>query len=165
MDPLIIGIVAVAAILLLGFIYSLIVGKKGSLEGLAALPGETVLVEEQGVRVEQRARPKSALFMSCRLRVTDRRLIIAQKALLAKTHQLRFVFSYAQAGSGADLASSLGTGCIVADVAVDAITVARDGERMALEIPLGGGALTSGQTALIFTDRAAEIVAMINPSA
>ena len=77
--------------------------RNSTLDKLPPLPGEKILFEESGVRVEQEGSPESAVFINCIVRVTDMRIIIAQKTLLSKKYALRHVINY----KGGDESTSL----------------------------------------------------------
>ena len=68
--------------------------RDSTLDKLEVLAGESALFEEQGVRVEQSGSPRSTVFFNCIVRVTDMRIIIAQKILLRKKHVLRHVIFF-----------------------------------------------------------------------
>lgn len=149
-----VGVFVVAAI-----IYSKFIVKNATLATLPALEGEEQLFEEQGVKVKQEGSPRSALFYGCKVRVTNQRIIVAQKALLSKTtFVLRLVATYTDpGGQGADLGQSMRSACVVAAIPRDTIRVEGEGEKAALALPLGGGTLTRGQTMLIYSQRLPEL--------
>ena len=153
-----VGVFVVAAI-----IYSKFIVKSATLATLPALEGEEQLFEEVGVKVKQEGSPRSALFYGCTVRVTNQRIIVAQKALLSKTtFVLRLVATYTDpGGQGADLGRSMRSACVVAAIPREAIRVEGEGQEAALALPLGGGALTAGQTMLIYSERLPELRAAL----
>ncbi len=149
-----VGVFVVAAI-----IYSKFIVNNATLATLPALEGEEQLFEEEGVTVKQVGSPRAALFINCKVRVTNQRIIVAQKALLSKTtFVLRLVATYTDpGGAGADLGRSLRSACVVASIPRDAIRLEGEGKEAALVLPLGGGALTQGQTMQIYSKRLPEL--------
>ncbi len=154
--------IGVAIFVVAAVIYSRFVVKNATLESLLMLPDEQVLFEETGVKVRQEGAQRPLVFISCTVRATSHRIIVAQKALLSKRQVLRLVATYSDLrGEGADLSRSLRAACIVTSVPRPQITVT-EGSPAALSIPLGGGALTSGQTMLIESRRLEELVTVLD---
>lgn len=102
-----------------------------SLDKLESEPGETVLFEECGIRVEQSGSPRSVIFFNCIVRVTDRRIIIAQKMLLRKKYALRHVIFYREGDEQTGLKQTLLKGYILMRI---------DSSAMQLEDPEGSAA-------------------------
>jgi hypothetical protein len=138
------------AILLLLAVF---VWKGAYLDALPELAGERTVFEETDLTVRQRGnRPTN--FIWCTVRVTNKRIIVAQKPLLGKRRSLRHVIDYG-GGEGTSLGDTMKRGYIVASVGKDDIDLSGlDGDEPVVRIPLGGGALTSGQTVEIPTKRA-----------
>ncbi len=86
--------------------------RNSTLEKLPSLTGEKILFEESGIRVEQGGSPRSVIFINCIVRVTDKRIIIAQKMLLSKKYALRHVIFYKGTSDSTDLNSTLVKGYI-----------------------------------------------------
>jgi len=101
---IIIGIFCVLLIMIT-FLY-----RNSTLDKLPLLPGEKILFEEGEVRVEQSGSPRSVIFINCIVRVTDKRIIIAQKMLLSKKYALRHVITYNGLTDTTDLKISLKEG-------------------------------------------------------
>ncbi|MCA9522830.1 MAG: hypothetical protein KC609_17770 [Myxococcales bacterium] len=155
----ILGIVAMFAI---AFIWNRFVAKHPTLARLPMANGERILFDESGLRVFQRGHGRSTQFINSRLRVTDRRIIVAQKMLLGGDEALRYVFDYTSGDhDGTDLGTSLREGALFGSLTPDQLEAASDEAGSHIRLPLGGGALTRGQHAAIYTDRAAEIVARL----
>ena len=146
-------IVAVVIFVLVAFFY-----RKATLDQLESLPGERVLFEEDNIKVTQDGAPRSAIFFWCKVRVTNRRIIVAQKVWLRKNkYQLRHVIWYDQPnGEGVDLTETLRSGYVEAKMPWTRIEVDADGEDPVVKIPLAGSALTDRQTATIHTKRPEE---------
>lgn len=125
------------------------------LDKLAELPGENTLFEETGLTVRQHGnRPTN--FIWCTVRLTNKRIIVAQKVLFGERRALRHVIDYS-GGEGTSLSDTMKSGYIVASMDrsdVDLSGLAAD--EPVVRIPLGGGALTRGQTVEIPTQRADE---------
>lgn len=127
------------------------------------MPDERILFEEEKVRVTQTGGPRQVVFLSCKLRVTNHRIIVAQKGLLSSQHMLRLVAFYRDpSGAGADLGRSLRSACVVASMPRSQITVVNDGDGDVLSVPLGGGALTHGQSMLVRSKRLPELTAALD---
>lgn len=145
-------VIGVGVFVLVAVIYSKFIVKDSSLEGLLELPGEELLFEETGIKVKQVGSPRSALFYGCKVRITNQRILVAQKMLFSKKFHLRLVATYTDpTGDGADLGDSLRSACVVATIPRDVIGVEGEGEERALAVPLGGGPLTGGQIMMIYS--------------
>lgn len=119
--------------------------RKSTLDKLEKLPGEEILFEEEGIRVEQAGAPRTAVFMNCIVRVTGRRIIIAQKMLFGKTYALRHVIIYDVYSDETDLAQSLRKGYLNFEVTRSKVKIERDSERCLITIPIPASALTGNQ--------------------
>ncbi len=96
----------ISVLVILFFLY-----RGSTLEKLAPLPGETIISEESPVDVIQAGSPRTVYFHSCMIRLTDRRIIIAQKIPLTKnSHFLRAVINHSLPEPGMDLKSTLRRG-------------------------------------------------------
>lgn len=85
--------------------------RKSTLEKLELLPGEETLFEEADITVEQLGAPEGVVFKWCVVRLTRRRIIIAQKLFLRKNvHALRFVITHDGSARDTDLRNTLGRG-------------------------------------------------------
>jgi hypothetical protein len=119
--------------------------RKSTLDKLEKLPGEETLFEEEGIRVEQAGAPRTAVFINCIVRVTSRRIIIAQKMLFGKTYALRHVITYDVYSDETDLAQSLRKGYLNFEVTRSKVKLERDSERCLITIPIPASALTGNQ--------------------
>ncbi len=148
------------------FIYSRFVVKSWTLDSLEMLPDEEVVFEEDGVDVEQVGGQRPVVFMSCKIRITNQRIIIAQKVLLSDKMSVRAVISYLDAaGEGTDLKASMRSACIVASIPPSAMSKELDGDSdSVLAIPLGGGMVTSHQTFHLYSERIDEILKLVDPA-
>jgi len=72
--------------------------RNATLDKLATEVGEDTLLEEHAVRVRV-GNGRVTIFRGCVVRLTDRRLIIAQKALFGRSAVLRYVLRYRDASS------------------------------------------------------------------
>ena len=101
-------------------------------------------------------------FINCRLRLTDRRIIVAQKMLLGSDEALRYVFEYAPwAASGTDLGTSLREGALFGQLRPEQVEQKEDKTGFYLTFPLGDGPLIAGQIALIYTPNAPKLLETI----
>jgi len=94
-----------AVLILIALLY-----KNSTLDKIAFLPEEKILFEEGGVRVEQAGSPRSSVFSNCIVRITDKRIIIAQKILLSKRYALRHVIAYKRLLDSTNLKTSIKKG-------------------------------------------------------
>ena len=117
--------------------------------------------EDLRVRVDQHGEPRSAIFFNCKVRVTDRRIIIAQKIPFRKgKYQLRHVSAYNDpSGRGADLGKSLSMGVLTGSTPLDQITREELNGKAIVRIPLGGGVLTDRQSVIVYAHRPDEMMA------
>lgn len=98
--------------------------RKSTLARLDDLPGETIISEESPVDVIQAGAPRTVYFHSCVIRLTDRRIIIAQKIPLTKnSHFLRAVIDHSSPEPGMDLKSTLRRGYLNFHAGKDEISV------------------------------------------
>lgn len=119
--------------------------RNSTLEKLPIPDGESILFEEHGARVEQHGSPRSVIFRNCIVRVTNLRIIIAQKMLLSKGHALRFVIEYNKLSGNTDLKATFRKGYLnftvtAADLKVDE----KNGEHF-VRIDIPHTALTGNQ--------------------
>ena len=107
------------------------------LEKLPSEEGESTLLEESSVRVEQGGAPRTAIFLKCIVRVTDRRIIVAQKILFSKKHALRHVISYRETPPEMDIRSTLKKGYINAAIKPEEIKITGtdEGTRIRIDLP------------------------------
>ncbi len=102
-------IVFFCLMVVLAFLY-----RNSTLQKLPFLPGEEILFEEDKVTVRQGGAPGTALFRGCRVRVTSRRIIIAQKVPFRKAyHVLRHVISYGAVNDDTQLDKTLAKGYLI----------------------------------------------------
>ncbi|HOP63943.1 MAG TPA: hypothetical protein PK358_14705 [Spirochaetota bacterium] len=129
---LIVILIFIAVLLIMSLFY-----RKATLDKLPMPGGETVLYEERGVKVEQGGAPRTALFFNCIVRVTDRRIIIAQKMLLSKnSYALRHVITYYGAGESTDLGATFKKGYLNFSIYRDDIKLEEEGETFVrIDIP------------------------------
>lgn len=97
MELIIIAVFIVAMAVIIFF------SRKGGMHLLTAVPGEHILMDEADVTVTQEGGPENTVFLHCLVRLTDSRIIIAQKALAGSTYFLRAVITYRQTASGEDI--------------------------------------------------------------
>ena len=125
-------------------------GGRGSyLSKVALLEGEEILFEEDGLGVYTLAGRlgEDTHFLNCRVRVTNRRLIVGQKALFQKKWVLRYVFHIPGEGD-----TSLSGFYVTSYLSVDDVTV--DVEKGEVRLPLGNSLLTRSQRVVFKTARA-----------
>ena len=130
--------------------------RRSALGRISALPGEIVICEERDIAVDEK-RLRHYRYGRCIVRLTDRRLVIAQRVPLFKdAYYIRFVIDYNSADPGIDIGKMLLAGHVPARVAPVQVTLAPDGAATAVTIKLlhSNGNVYSG---LAFrSERAAE---------
>ncbi len=121
-----------AVLVFIGFFY-----RRALLSRLPALPGEMTLSEEDGVAVYETGGPRVRYYNKCRVRLTDSRLIIAQKMLfMRESFALRFVVSYRAGEAKPDILSILKKGYYDIEVPASRISVAEKGGGASVSLPI-----------------------------
>jgi hypothetical protein len=101
--------------------------RRGALRRLAMLPGESTVCEERDISVDEK-RIRHYGYNRCLVRLTDRRLVIAQKVPLAKdAYYIRFVIDYNSANPGIDSGAMVLKGYVPARVTPAQVGVEPDG--------------------------------------
>jgi hypothetical protein len=116
-----------------------------SLDKLPMLEGEKVLFEESGVRAEQGGAPTTAVFSNCIVRVTNMRIIIAQKMLLSKSYALRHVIVYNALSDASDLKTSLKKGYLNMKITKENLKLNDAGKKGIIRIEIPHTILTGNQ--------------------
>ena len=119
--------------------------RNSTLDKLTLLDGESVLFEEKCVRVEQAGSPSDVLFFGCIVRVTNMRIIIAQKMLFREKYALRHVIEYNCGDDRADLAATLRKGYIIMRIEKEALKITGSADDTTVSIAIPDTALTRGQ--------------------
>ena len=147
-------------IIILIFIVLLIVVailyRNSTLDKLQLLPGEKILFEESSVRVEQAGSPGSVIFFNCIVRVTNSRIIIAQKMLFRNRYALRFVIIYSDSENVTDLKNTFMSGFIVMKVSAQEIKFSTGDGSSTVTINIPGSVLTRGEYITYATSRACD---------
>lgn len=126
--------------LIVGIVY-----RKSTLKHLAMMPDEAILFEETGVRVEQAGSPRSVRFPKCIVRVTNHRIIIAQKTLFGNTMVLRHVITYDRYAKNTDLRATLTKGYLVMQITPSQVKLEETEGKTRITITIPESALTKGQ--------------------
>lgn len=130
--------------------------RRAVLSRLPALPGEAVLSEEDGVAVYEKSGPRIRCYNRCRIRLSDSRLIIAQKILFMRgAFALRFVVSYGAGEAKPGLFSILRKGYYDIQVPADRICIAEKGGGASVSFPV---ALFQGRRIEFEVKRAGEFL-------
>lgn len=137
---LIVIIITASLFIIIAYFY-----RNATADKLPALPGEKVLFEESGVRVEQSGSPRSVIFINCIVRVTDKRIIISQKMLLSKQYALRHVILYNESAGSTDLVMSLKKGYLNMVLPGSYIKLDDDGGICTVRIDIPESVLTKNQ--------------------
>jgi len=144
---LIIIIIFIAAMFIVAILY-----RNSTLDKLPLLPGETILLEEKGLRIEQGGSSRSTLFINCIVRVTERRIIIAQKLFLRKyKYALRHVITYSGTVDEIELKTVLKMGYLAFAINSSEISIEECERETYLKIKIPESSLTRGQYVRIKT--------------
>ncbi len=136
----IIILVFILVMIILSFLY-----RNSTLKKLVTLQGEEIIFEETKVKVEQKGGPRTAVFYNSIVRVTNMRIIIAQKVLLGNTHVLRHVMNYSGFSSETDLKKTLARGYVVSDIFKSDMKITKNSEGEMIRISIPNSSLTRGQ--------------------
>jgi len=137
---LIVFVIFCAALIAIAVLY-----RNSTLDKLPLLTGEKILSEESSVRVEQGGSGRSVVFTNCIVRVTDKRIIIAQKMLLTKKYALRHVITYNGLSDSTDLKSTLKKGYLLMTVSKQDMKISEAEGKSTVSIEIPESALTGNQ--------------------
>jgi len=138
--------------------------RNSTLQKLPFLPGEEILFEEDKVSVTQGGSPSSALFKGCTVRVTTRRIIVAQKVPFRKAyHVLRHVISYGAINDDTQLDKTLVKGYLIFAQHLYNMKLEDKGEEVLIHIPIPESVLTKGQYIEFKTLKGAEFKKIFFP--
>jgi hypothetical protein len=108
--------------------------RRGDLGRFASLPGETVICEERDIGIDEK-RIRYYRYGHCLVRLTDRRIVIAQKVpLLKAAYYVRFVIEYGTSEPGIDIGGMLLKGYVPARAALSQISLAPDGASVSVTV-------------------------------
>ncbi len=162
MSPQIIAILIFVSVTLLLSVFH----RKSTLDHLEMLEGEKVLFEESGVKVNQGGPFRGAVFFKCLIRVTDKRIIIAQRFVLSKNkYALKHVIGYNMTRSEIDLAETVKKSYLNLSVDKSNIRIEKDPNRkkegyiFTIEIPQSS--LTKSQYITYNTERSREYMDLL----
>ncbi len=111
--------------------------RRALLSRLPPRPGESILSEEYGVAVYEHSGPRIKCYNNCRVRLTDSRIIIAQKLpLLRDSFYLRFIIQYNVDKARTDLLTILKKGYYDIEVPASLITLTEKGTEISVTLPL-----------------------------
>ncbi len=119
--------------------------RNATLKKLPLFPGEYTLFEEKKVRVGQKGTGQDTIFINCIVRVTNYRIIIAQKVLLGNTYALRHVITYNEYSEKTDLKKTLTRGFIIFTINHSNVKIIRDTKGTKIQIDIPESMLTKGQ--------------------
>ncbi len=129
-----------AVLLVIALLY-----RNSTLDKLPLLTGEKILFEEGRVRVEQGGSSRSVIFINCIVRLTNMRIVIAQKMLLSGKYALRHVVLYTRTADSISLGSALKKGYLSFAVTETDLKVIEEDERCIITIEIPASALTKNQ--------------------
>lgn len=102
--------IIIIGIFLIALVSIAVLYRNSTLDKLPLMTGEKILFEEGRVRVEQGGSPRSVVFINCIVRVTNLRIVIAQKMLFSGKYALRHVIFFDETADSTDLKSTLQKG-------------------------------------------------------
>ncbi len=153
MSPILIAVI-VFAIAIAVFSYST---TRSSKSVLALETGENPIIDESPVRVDHQSPVRTAVYPRCRVLVTDRRVLIAQKGLFGTEYSVpRFVISLSDEGKKTDLGSSLKSGVLFFSISRNMVGIETDADLSTVSISIPDSALTGRQRVTYLTARADE---------
>jgi hypothetical protein len=148
MSPIIVALSVFAVAIVVMAIYA----RNSTLEKLEAFPGEETLFEEEGIDVHQDGGQQPTRFINCMVRVTNKRLIVAQKPVLGKSKALRHIAVFEPREPVESLPHATMSGAfITVTLDKDSIVCKPNASPIHVAFPLDGMLLTTGQTVLIST--------------
>ncbi|HPC39649.1 MAG TPA: hypothetical protein PLD91_01890 [Spirochaetota bacterium] len=154
-SPQMIIIVTVCFLSAAAFILYLLY-RRSALQRLAAIPGEIVICEERDVAVVEK-RIRYYRNGRCLARLTDRRIVIAQKLPLSTIgYLLRFVIDYHASKPGIDLAAMIKKGYVPAGVRPQQVTVTPEGSGASVTIDIRDSGGKTSRVLSFATRRAGE---------
>lgn len=131
--------------------------RKATLDKLQFPEDETLLFEEYGIRVEQSGGSRSVFFINCVVRVTDRRIVIAQKMLFRTKYAVRYVIFYRVGDDETGLKHTLLKGYILIRIDNTALQIEQQaGNSATVRIKIPETPLTMNQYILYDTNRAGD---------
>ena len=148
------------------FIFAKRVHKHASLETLEPLPGETTLLELAALNVfAYREFGRGTRWINCKVRLSNKRIVIASKVLLQRSHYLAGVLSWAEDadGSSAPVQKAMKTGYMQLTTQRQSWSVERDGAKAFLVLPVqvqGADALVVPNSYKIETHEAGKLLAL-----
>ncbi|PKL38528.1 MAG: hypothetical protein CVV44_11630 [Spirochaetae bacterium HGW-Spirochaetae-1] len=111
--------------------------RRAILSRLPGLSGEAILGEEDEVAVYETGGPRTMCYNRCRVRLTDSRIIIAQKMLFPRNaFHLRYVISYRVAEARTDLLTVLKKGYYDIEVPASLVSLSEKGAGISVNLPI-----------------------------
>jgi hypothetical protein len=148
MNPIIIGLSLFAVAIVVMAIYA----RNSTLAKLEPFPGEETLYEEDGVEVHQAGRNRPSRFPGCTVRITNKRLIVAQKSVFGSSKPLRHIAVFEPREAVEKRPHVTLSGAYVTVVLEkNSIVVKPNASPPHISFPIDGTALTAGQSVLIFS--------------
>ncbi len=102
-------IVGFAALMFVGWLVARNKWKNATLEKIGLMPGEKILLEEANIKIVSCTSPRTVIFPRSVIRLTNQRIMIAQKPLFGSGTGLRFVVQY---NSKSELPTGYGGGAL-----------------------------------------------------
>jgi len=121
------------------FIFAKLMHKNVYLSTLEPLPAETTLLELEGVKIfEYREFGRATKWLNCKVRLSNKRVVFASKALLQSSYVLSGVLTWDEGANGASapVGEAIKTGYVQLTTQRQSWTVEHDGEKTFLVIPV-----------------------------
>jgi len=138
--------------------------KDAVLSKLAPLDGEKIRYEEDGITVEHLGGMRPVVYLNSFLRITNRRVILAQRVLFGDKRVLRFVIEHAVSQeSGTSVGEAVKAGYFVGKIpAAEFVKTTGSGGKRMIEFPLAGSSMVAGHRVQIHSKETSRALAAIH---
>ena len=151
----------VEIIILLVFAVIIVIGaifyKNSTLDKLEFLPNETIISEVKKIRVEHINKTRTTIFLNCIIRITNKRIIIAQKILFSDKFALRYIISYTENIEKNDFKKSMKQGYSILTITKTSINLTIENEICSVEIIVPNFGIFGNSKILFNTDKYMEL--------
>lgn len=87
--------------------------KNSTSENIGLLENESILFEDENVRVQQFGQVQDVIYNNCKVQGTNQRILISQKILFSKKYAMRYMIDYLASAEKTDLNKTLKTGYLI----------------------------------------------------
>jgi len=137
---LILILIFIIVLAIISFLY-----RNSTLDKVILSEDEVILFEEAKVKILQGGSPRTVQFNNCIIRVTDRRIIVAQKILMSRKYVLRHIINYGIRMKDTDLPETFRKGYIHMTINKSDVKINRQKEHTTISIDIPESTLTRGQ--------------------